>query len=276
MSDDLAIYDGLPQHDAAIDGFNVHYVDTGEGFPVVLVHGSPTSSFVFRHQIASLSERFRVVAPDLLGFGQSDAPWGGTAFRQQAEVLRCLLDKLGLERYALVGHDWGGPVGMACASQRPEQVEKLALMNTSIRPELRPPWYWWPLRARGVGELTVVWLNLFGIGLPTSMRAAWRWSLYRAYLKPLVRVDTRRTVLNLERLVGYRELMDEVLERLPAMQAPTLILWGEGDPYFPPSEREYMGSLFPQARIQRIPKGGHFAQEDAPEIVTEALASFLG
>lgn len=118
---DITVYDLLPQLDIEIEGFNVQLVDAGAGFPVVLVHGSPTSSILFRHQIATLSKRFRVIAPDLIGFGKSSAPPGGTAFREQARILRALLDQLGLERYALLGHDWGGPIGMASAIRRPER-----------------------------------------------------------------------------------------------------------------------------------------------------------
>jgi haloalkane dehalogenase len=272
---DVTIYDRLPQRDLEIEGFKVHFVEAGAGFPVVLIHGSPTSSILFRHQIAALSNRFRVIAPDLLGFGQSAAPAGGTAFREQARVLRALLDHLGLERYALLGHDWGGPIGMAAAVHRPEQVSRLVLVNTSLRPDFTPPWYWQPFVAPLLGELLLVQLNLFGRGLPLMMRAARERSLHRRYLAPLRRTDTRRTVLSLERLTGYAQLMREVVAVLPRMQVPTLILWGEPDDYFRPPETERLHALIPHAIVHRIPRGGHFPQEDAPEMVTDALLAFL-
>jgi haloalkane dehalogenase len=273
---DVAVYDRLPQRDLEIEGFGVHLVDAGAGFPVVLVHGSPTSSLLFRHQIDALSGSFRVIAPDLLGFGQSAVPAGGTAFRQQASVLRALLDRLGLERYALLGHDWGGPIGMAAASRRPEQVSRLVLVNTTLRPAFRPPWYWTPFVAPLLGELLLVRLDLFGRGLPLMMRAARDEALHRRYLAPLGRVDTRRTVLSLERLVGYAELMQEVVDALPRMQVPTLILWGEPDDYFRAPEMQRLHALVPHAEVRPIPGGGHFPQEDAPEAVTDALRAFLG
>jgi haloalkane dehalogenase len=273
--DDLATYDGLPQGDVTIEGFDIHLVDVGDGFPLVLVHGSPISSILFRHQIDALSKRFRVVAPDLVGFGRSAAPRGGADFRQQAGLLRALLDHLGLQRYKLVGHDWGGPVGMACASRRPEQVSQLVLINTSIRPDFRPPWYWKPFIAPLVGELLVVHLNVFGRGLPRMMRAARDGRLHRRYLDPLRRSDTRRTILALERLTGYAALMQEVELALPRMQVPTLILWGQPDVYFRPPEMERLHALFPDAELHTIPSGGHFPQEDASEAVTAALLDFL-
>jgi haloalkane dehalogenase len=273
---DVTLYDRLPQRDVEIEGFKVHLVEAGAGLPVVLVHGSPTSSILFRHQIAALSGRFRVIAPDLLGFGQSAVPAGGAAFREQAKVLRALLDHLGLERYALLGHDWGGPIALASAVQRPEQVSRLVLVNTSLRPDFDPPWYWRPFVAPRLGELLLVQLNLFGRGLPLMMRAARERSLHRRYLAPLRRVDTRRTVLSLERLTGYAELTREVVDALPGMQVPTLILWGEPDGYFRPPEMQRLHALIPHARVRPIPKGGHFPQEDAAEAVTAALLAFLG
>ena len=272
---DVTIYDRLPQRDVEIEGFNVHLVEAGAGFPVVLVHGSPTSSILFRHQIATLSHRFKVIAPDILGFGQSAVPAGGTAFHEQAGVLRALLDHLGLERYALLGHDWGGPIAMASAIQRPEQVSRLVLVNTTLRPDFNPPWYWKPFVAPLLGELLLVHLNLFGRGLPLMMRAAREKSLHRRYLAPLSRADTRRTVLSLERLTGYAKLMREVVDVLPRMQVPTLILWGEPDGYFRRPEMQRLHALIPHAKVRPIPKGGHFPQEDAPEAVTDALLAFL-
>lgn len=272
---DVTIYDRLPQRDVEIAGFNVHLVDAGAGFPIVLVHGSPASSILFRHQIARLSHSFRVIAPDLLGFGQSAVPAGGTAFREQAKVLRALLDHVGVERYALLGHDWGGPIAMASAIQRPEQVSRLVLVNTSLRPDFSPPWYWKPFVAPVLGEFLLVQLNLFGRGLPLMMRAAREKSLRRRYLAPLSRPDTRRTVLLLERLTGYAALMREVVDVLPRMQVPTLILWGEPDAYFRPPERRCLHALIPHARVHPIQKGGHFPQEDATDAVTDALWAFL-
>jgi haloalkane dehalogenase len=273
---DVALYDRLPQRDLEIEGLGVHLVDAGAGFPVVLVHGSPTSSLLFRRQISALSGTFRVVAPDLLGFGRSAAPAAGAAFRQQADVLRALLDRLGLERYALLGHDWGGPIGVAAAIRRPEQVSRLVLVNTTLRPDFHPPWYWTPFVAPLLGELLLVHLDLFGRGLPLMMRAARERSLHRRYREPLRRPGTRRTVLALERLTGYADLMREVVAALPRMQVPTLILWGEPDDYFRAPERQRLHALLPHAAVRPIPGGGHFPQEDAPEAVTDALLSFLG
>ncbi len=107
------------------------------------------------------------------------------------------------------------------------------------------------------------------------MRAARDQSLHRRYLAPLNREGTRRTILALERLTNYKELMQEVQEAIPRMQVPTLVLWGQPDAYFRAPEREHLQERFPHAKVHLIPGGGHFPQEDAPEAVTGALLDFL-
>jgi haloalkane dehalogenase len=164
---------------------------------------------------------------------------------------------------------------MACAVRKPEQVSQLVLVNTGLRPDFSPPWYWRPHTAPLLGELLLVGLNVFGRGLPTMMRAARDSAVHARYLDPSRRIDARRTFLALERLTGYPAMMREVAEALPKMKVPTLILWGLPDAYFRPPEMQRLQATFPHAKLQPIPKGGHFPQEDAPEAVTEALLDFF-
>jgi haloalkane dehalogenase len=269
------IYSGLPQRDLEVGGHRIHLVDAGEGPTVLMVHGSPVSSFTFRRQIDLLRRRFRVVAPDLLGFGFSSAPDGGAGFRPQAEALRGVMDKLGLDDVRLVIHDWGGPIGLACMAERPEQLRQIVLINTSILPDFRPPPYWRAFIAPHLGEFLLVRLNVFAHGLPLLLAAARRPEIRRVYARSFERVAARRTVLALERLEGFRELMERVCTRLDAMRVPTLFLWGHPDPYFRKSELDRMRGLFQGSELHRIPGGGHFPQEDAPGPITEALSRFL-
>jgi haloalkane dehalogenase len=269
-------YQTLKQHDVTLDGWRVHYVDAGAGPPVVMVHGSPVSSYAFREQIAALAPRFRVVAPDLLGFGQSEGPEEGASFQQHAAMLCALLDHLLLGPFRLVGHDWGGPIGLGCAAKRPEQVRQLVLINTTILADFKPPGYWKPFTTRGVGELLLVRANVFSRGLPFLMQSARSQEVRQAYARPLKGVGPRRTILALERLEGYGELMREVEAALPSLsQLPTLIIWGQPDVYFRLHELQRLKEVFPDAIVREIPGGGHFPQEDAPEAVTAALLDFL-
>jgi haloalkane dehalogenase len=253
--------------------YRMHYVDEGDGPPVILVHGSPLSSYSFRHQIAALASRFRVIAPDQPGFGHSSKPAEGVAFKEQADALRRLLDHLALDSFRLVGHDWGGPYGLAAVSDRLSQVRQLALVNTTLRPDFAPPFYWRQFTSI-TGELLLVKLNVFSRGLPSLMQAARQPDLRQHYREALEPIGTRRTMLRLERLEGYASLMAEVKQALGTAHFPVLIVWGTPDPYFSHRELAYLRSTFPDAAVVKIP-GGHFSMEDAPQALTDALLGFL-
>jgi haloalkane dehalogenase len=269
-------YEAFEQHDVPIGGWRVHYVDTGTGPPVVMVHGSPVSSFAFRRQIPALAPRFRVIAPDLLGFGRSEGPADGASFPQQAGMLCALLDHLALGPFRLVVHDWGGPIGLGCAVRRLDDLQQLVLINTTLLADFRPPRYWKPFTLGGLGDLLLVRANLFSRGLPFLLRSARSPQVRQAYAEPLKARGLRRTILALERLEGFAGLMEEVAAELPRLaQLPALIIWGHPDPYFRPRELERLKAMFPAATVREIPGGGHFPQEDAPEGVTEALLDFL-
>lgn len=271
----IAEYDRLPSRRVAVDGGEMVAVDVGEGPAVVLVHGSPVSSLEYRALIGALSPRFRVVAPDLLSFGRSEGPEEGAGFADQARALRSLLDALELERFHLVAHDWGGAIGVGAAAMRPDQVDRLVLLNTSILPDFEPPLAWQPMLLPAVGEVAVVWVNLMALSLPVLMKAARHdRELLRRYEEPLARDATRRTILKLERRDGYEELCRRIAGALPEMAGPKLLVWGTTDPYF---RREYrrLEAAIPGLRRVMVPGGGHFASEDAPNAVSRHITGFL-
>lgn len=268
-------YASFPQFEVKLDGFRQHYVDVGNGPPVVLIHGSPLSSYAFRHQLAALSPRFRVIAPDLLGFGRSDVPKGGTSFLQQSDSLRRLLDFLDIGPFRLLVHDWGGPVGLGGVADRTHQVRQLVLINTTLRSSFKPPFYWKLFTASRIGDWLLIRLNLFSRGLPLMMRAAKSLPVREHYRHSLQAEGTRRTVLALERLEGFAALMERVEKAVQALHIPVLILWGHPDPYFGRGELRQLVEIFPEANVREIAHGGHFPQEDAPQAVNEALLAFL-
>lgn len=266
----------LPSRLVPIEDGTLHCVDVGTGPVVVLVHGSPLSSFSFRTQIARLARRFRVVAPDLLCFGASSCPPEGAGFARQRRALRQALDALALgDDLRYVVHDWGGAIGLGCAVERPEDLRQLVLINTSIRPGFRPPWYWRAFTAPGLGDALVVGANVFGRGLPLLLRAARDSQIRRHYRRPFERPGTRRTVLRLERLEGFDAECRRITDVLAGRQIPTAVLWGTPDPYFRRGERERLLALVAGAELRVIPGGGHFPQEDAPAALADALDDVL-
>lgn len=270
----IEAYERLNHCVVTLDERRIHYVDEGDGFPLLLVHGSPTTSALWRHQIPALSKRFRVIAPDVLGFGRSIAPDAGVSFAQQADALRALLEHLGIDRYSFVGHDWGGPVSCACAAQRPEEVHQWALVNTTFRPSYRPPWYWKPFTAPLTGSLLIVRANLWGRNLGDMMKAARDPEIGGHYLAASRALGNRRTFLRLERLEGYPSLMRQVMAALPRLPRSPMILWGTPDAYFRHEYRE-REKVLPHSRLVMLEGGGHFPQEDAPDAVTRELDAYL-
>lgn len=269
----------LPAHSVQVGrGRSLRVMDVGPHTApaVVLVHGSPVHSGSFRHAILTLSSTFRVIAPDLLGFGGSSAADTGHDFIEQVQALSQLLHHLDLPRYVLVVHDWGGPAGVAAACEHLEGLLGLVLINTTLRRDFRPPWYWRPSIASGLGELLVVHANLAGLALRSLMQSTRHPDVYRSYAEPLAQRGTRKTILRLERQEGFDAILRPVEQmRDQLAERPTLILWGEPDPYFRARELSHLQALFPQAQTQVLRGAGHFPQEDAEDAVTGALYGFV-
>ncbi len=154
----------------------MHYEETGAGDPIVLLHGNPTSSFLWRKVIPGLASEGRVLAPDLIGMGRSGKPDIAYRFVDHARYLDAWFDALGLRRVTLVGHDWGGALGFHWARRHPDRVAAMAFMETIMRPA---SWDEWPANARdifqgfrtpGTGEQLILDQNMFVEGvLPAAM-----------------------------------------------------------------------------------------------------------
>lgn len=189
--------------------------------------------------------------------------------------MRAVLDASGLDRFDLVVHDWGGPAGLGACVDRFDRVERLVLVNTTFRPTWQPPDGWEPFVAPGSGETLLVEHNAWIEGLPTvSPALAAAADVLEHYRVPSRRIGTRRTFLRLERLEGLADVLAPVQDALVACAPPTRIVWGEGDVYFGDEHRR-LTELLPSADLVRVPGGGHFPQEDAPEATTTAIVEWL-
>ncbi len=280
----LQRYARLPQRSLEVHGDALHCVDTGGDLPVlVLVHGSPISSFGFRDQIAALAPRYRVVAPDLPGFGRSAGPAQGACFGEHARRLRDFLLHPDLQLrgpLALALHDWGGPIGLGALSLAAEagrrfELGRLMLINTGIRPDFRPSWSW-PFQYRWLGSFCFERLNMVSWGLPVLMAAAWRSAALRqVYAGPLQQLGTRRSAALLEQLHGYRELVKPLRARLPLAELEVCVVWGEPEPYFGEQDIQYLAACCPRLRVERLPGAGHFPMEDASGALSTRMLSFF-
>ena len=266
-------------------GHRMHYVDEGSGPVVVCLHGNPTWGFLFRNLIAALRDDFRVIVPDHIGCGLSDQP-GDVCFRAGDRIghLEDLLAELGVGRFSLVMHDWGGPLGTGLAVRRPADVERLVYFNTTLAEMALLPGMIRRAAAPVIGRLltqdTMQFLKLltsFGVvqAMPEEVK--------RGYLRPYRSRAGRRAIWGFVQDIPFSPshptapLMDDMVARLPALaDTPVKIIWGMKDPCFHPGILRQVAARFPQADVVRVPDASHLVLEDAPGRSIAAVREFLG
>jgi pimeloyl-ACP methyl ester carboxylesterase len=263
-----------------VDDLRLHYLAAGAGPPVLLLHGWPTSSFLWRNVMPRLAAHRRAIALDLPGFGRSDKPLDRTydfAFYRRA--IDGFLAALGIERLGLVVHDMGGPIGLSWASQNPERVERLALLNTLVYPELsfaarafllacRIP----VLRSALTSRQGLKGALYVGVTDPGRLRGDAVAGLCEPFTTPAAREALRRTGADLD----PRELA-AVARWLPTLRAPVRVVYGTRDRILP-DIRDTVRRLqrdVPSAEITALEDCGHFLQEERPEELGELLAAFF-
>lgn len=261
----------------------IHYVDEGQGDVILMVHGTPTWSFLYRDLIRRLSATHRVVAPDHLGFGLSDKP-EGAAYRpaDHARRLALLIDRLELRDFTLVVHDFGGPIGLSYALDHPDRVARLVLFNT---------WLWSiagePAKARvarimggPLGRFLYRRLNFSPRVLVKSAygdRSRLTPVVHRHYTAPFPTPATRQAPWVLAReMLGSSDWYESLWRRLDRLAGkPTLIVWGMKDPAFPPSDLARWEEALPGARVVRLDDVGHFVPDEAPDAAAREIEAFI-
>jgi pimeloyl-ACP methyl ester carboxylesterase len=259
----------------AIPDGELALVDAGdpEAPLVVLLSGGLTSSYLWRGLIPLLAPWMRVIAPDLLGSGDSDSPEGADLrLPAQAANVRSLLEALGIERFALVGHGRGGGVAQLLAIEG--GVEALVLID-SIAFDAWPSPEILELRSR-VGDVDTAFIHswfdsFFGAGM--GHRELPEADL-REYRRPFERADGVQRFTRIvagfdgEGLVGLEP-------RLGKLEIPAFVLWGEDDAFLPAELAERLGDALPWASVALLPGCGHFLLEDAPETVAPLIVQWL-
>jgi haloalkane dehalogenase len=266
----------------------LHYVDEGppDAPPLLFAHGNPTWSYLWRRPIAELSARgHRCVAFDHMGFGRSDKPPQLSAYSLERHIENAiaLIDALDLSDVTLVGHDWGGPIGLGAMLERRDRLRAMVLMNTWAweLPSFLPP-FLREFRTEGLGEILALGGNLFVESIPGGMRRRDPDPLMmEAYRAPFPDYWSRAGTLAFQREIPLTErdrsapLMASIHERLPDMTLPVLLVWGMRDPVFQPVFLEQWRELFPEAETVELDDASHFLVEDSPDAVTAAIEGFL-
>jgi len=267
----------------ADEAVRMAYVEAGEGPETFLcLHGEPTWSYLYREMIPTLSERGRVVAPDLLGFGRSDRFTDRDAYSVglHYDALAAFVESLDLTDVTLVCQDWGGLLGLAYAAHEPERFARLVPMNTALPDGTQPmPDVW--LDFAEVVE-TADDLDLGRIVEKALVRDVDE-SVLDAYRAPFTTEDSKAAARTFPGLVPQEpddpgaDLFGEAKERLAAWDDPAFVLFGDSDPIFH-GARDPLRDLIPTADEQPdvwVENAGHFLQEDAGEAVAEHIVEFV-
>ena len=269
----------------AIDGLRTFVLDTGMGEPVVFLHGIPTSSFLWRDVAQVVSHRWRVIAPDLLGFGLSDRPENSDLSPVgQASYIQRVLSELSVDRYALVVHDYGALVGAELLARDPDPVSHLVVLNTSFWSDdwggsRRSPFGL--LKLPGVGEAAFRVARKFmlreAFGVYVTERQRLTSDVMDVYWHPftdgygdvllrLFREGSER--MNEQRFCRWRDAIE-------AFERPSLVVWGDRDPTF----RTYVGrriaSILPAGNMELFEHSNHFVPEDRPEALGRLITVLL-
>jgi pimeloyl-ACP methyl ester carboxylesterase len=265
----------------------LHYITAGEGFPLVLLHGIPQTCHEWRYVMPALSKKFRVIAPDLRGLGDSSHPVSGYDKKTMSNDIWRLLKSLNIDSFFLVGHDWGGPIAFSLAAQHPEAVKKLAILDVAIpgdgadfsqngrrwhHPLFRTPDLPEALFLGGREHLIINWLfDNYGY-LPNCIGEEDRKEYLRTYVKP----GAMRAMFSI-----YRTLPQDAEDNAAMIKAngklkmPVLALGGDKSFGRGMEVLESLQRMAENATGGLVPNSGHWVTEEQPEFVAKALLDFF-
>ena len=268
-----------------LHGERYGYQRAGRGPLVVLLHGIAGTSATWDAVIPRLAEHYDVIAPDLLGHGESAKPHGDYSLGAYANVVRDLLEALGMGRATIVGHSLGGGIAMQFAYQFIERCERLVLVSSGglgreVHPLLRAatlpgaeavlPWLS-TAGSRGVGALVHA-LRLLGVRASADLDETWR--SFVSLEEPAARRAFIQTVRGVMDHGGQRVSANERLYLAEGL--PTLIVWGEKDPLIPVRHAREAHERMAGSRLEIFPDAGHFPYRDDPERFASVLVDFIG
>ena len=289
MSQTISAADGYERRRLSVLDSHLVYVDVGVGDPIVLLHGNPTSSYLWRNVIPPIEGAGRCLAPDLIGMGRSGKPPSGSyRLADHVRYLDAWFDALNLSRVTLVVHDWGSALGFHWARRHPERVKALVYMEAIVRPLT---WAEWPEAARKIfqamrspaGEDLVLAKNVFVERiLPASVLRGLTAEEMEHYRGPFREPgESRRPTLTWPREIPVDgepgdvvALVDEYARWLGSTPIPKLFVNGNPGSILVGAQRDFCRGWPNQQEV--TVRGSHFLQEDSPAEIGQAIVRFLG
>ena len=263
-----------------VEDLNIHFLSAGSGEPILLLHGWPTSSYLWRDIIKLLSDQYHVVAIDLPGFGKSDKPLDASySFKFFEKVIEAFTRELGMDQLNLAVHDLGGPLGLYWAVQHMEKVKRLILLNTLVYPQLSTAVKMFGLATRLPGVKS--WLTsakglhkamFFGVHQKQALKP----EDILQYQLPFQSREARKVLLKTVQNLSPKG-MAEIEKKLPNFKGPVQIIYGEQDRILPKVAHtmKRVKKDLPQAQLVSFMDCGHFLQEEAPGRIASVMREFL-
>ena len=279
------------------NGFKMHYVDVGprQANPIILLHGEPTWGYLYRKFIPELSKSYRVVVPDMMGFGKSETPQDKEyTLKTHVENLSRLIDNLKLTNITFVGQDWGGPITAAYSIRNLNKVKSFVLINTLFgyskeeRPKNLSPWFEWINKhyqdktLDGIlGELGSTLLSVMKIPNFTNnniINDTW----IKAYSSQFPDRASCKGAINFPLDALLNRIVPYILEGIKQgdlkslCSKPAVLAYGMKDKAIEPDYaiRDFK-ALFPGSKVVKMPNAGHYSQEDEPELLINLIKKFM-
>lgn len=289
ISEDLTIQGKFVQ----VDNVKMHYLEQGEGDPILFIHGNPTSSYLWRNIIPHVSGHGRAIAVDLIGMGHSEKPNNAYKYSDHYEYLDKFINKLNLSDITLVVHDWGAALGFDFAKNNPDKIKRIAFMEGILPPLFPQPSYeamgpemggmFKALRDPVKGKQMVIDNNMFVEQiLPNFVNRSLGDKAMNTYREPFKNKEARDVILAWPRelpiggLPKENEVMLKDIEKFMAtFDKPALLLYAEPGVLVPPKLVPYYQKLMPSLEAQFVGQGFHFIQEDNPDAIGRAISDWL-
>ncbi len=271
-----------------VHGSKIHYVDEGEGDPVLFLHGNPTSSYLWRNIIPHMTPHARCIAPDLIGMGKSDKPDIGYRFDDHYRYITGFIESMGLQNITLVIHDWGSALGFHYARQNEGNVRAIAFMEALVRP------FSWAnfggpgalmfraMRAPVIGPFLVQNLNFFvNVIVPQSVDRKLSDEEMASYRAPYPTPASRKPVYMWPNEIPFdgdpadnAEVIEGYYAWLQQTDLPKLMFYANPGAIIPPELVQWCKDNLPNLKSVDIGKGIHYIQEDNPDLIGTELAAW--
>lgn len=271
-----------------VRGSRMHYIDEGEGDPVLFLHGNPTSSYLWRNIIPYLSANARCIAPDLIGMGKSDKPDIAYRFTDHYDYLKNFMEKLGLANITLVVHDWGSALGFHYADEHPENIKGIAFMEAIYKvPKysdlpVKPKLAFKFLRTPGLGWLMISVLNLFVKKiLPDLVIRELTKKEQEIYSEPYPTIRSRKPLQVWPEEVPFDGRPEDVSETVQSYHSwlkktdiPKICFYAEPGLLIQREDLKWIAKNFPDTKTVSLGRGLHYLQEDHPHRIGEELRTW--